>query len=404
VNKGIFGYRSDLEVYNSNFDSILYDAAYTNPFDSTAIVSLGDSTLPTAGKLTVHPTTDADTAFKNSYRGVYTDYSELTVSGVKMFKLKRGVQSSGCTHTLSSRVTNCEMAVSEYGILWRINQGSSSMAATYNTFRMYGRPAAAIYLGEANNSASVNYSVTYNIIYADSSSEGITSNSVYRPIIDCNEIYTLKTGNGISLYGNDAASVSFNTIKGNNASSNGTAKGMVIDQSENGSYVCNTVDSTYRGFHFGGQCPGTLFKGNAMNDHYVGLYLNNVAVIDKQPPVPTQDFHGNIWLDTTHYSSGYGAVNLNDTPQVNLQNSLFATDKNNAVYNPKFPLNDTLPPFYVNDQTWFDPQNSGNTFSCGTLTGCDEQLAGGEGSQELMMMIANEATVNRQPKLDYLGS
>jgi hypothetical protein len=180
--------------------------------------------------------------------------------------------------------------------------------------------------------------------------------------------------------------------------------GIAVKISSNSYVVCNTVDSTGYGFFFGGVCTGTSFKGNYMRNHYTGLYLNKVAVIGQQPSNGTPPYHGNSWLDTTHYTSGYGAVNMNDSLFFNLQLSLFTTNQNVLPHNPKIPLNNALPPFYVNDQGWFDPQNFGSSFTCSASMVCNAAIIGG-GDDETRRIIAedNEITTEFIPESKWIA-
>ncbi|MBL7929640.1 MAG: hypothetical protein JNL47_09275, partial [Bacteroidia bacterium] len=142
---------------------------------------------------------------------------------------------------------------------------------------------------------------------------------------------------------------------------------------------------TYR-YYLGGITPST-FRGNTMYDHYAGLYLNKVAVID------TQTHAGNRWLGT--YSSSYGAVNMNDSTFINLAASLITTNQTVASHNPKIPLNNSLPPFYVNDQGWFDPQTLGSSFSCSGSTYCNAAIVVG-GDDETMLRIAQDDEITTE--------
>ncbi|MBL7928627.1 MAG: hypothetical protein JNL47_03995 [Bacteroidia bacterium] len=149
----------------------------------------------------------------------------------------------------------------------------------------------------------------------------------------------------------------------------------------------NTSDHTITGIYFGGITPST-FRGNTMYDHYAGLYLINVAVID------TQTHAGNRWLGT--YSSSYGAVNMNDSTFFNLALSLFIIDPNlGSDYSPAIPTDTLDPPFLVNDQGWVSFQLLGNTFSCTGQFSCNAFLVGG-GSEDLKILIARDSTLTAE--------
>ncbi|MBL7928625.1 MAG: T9SS type A sorting domain-containing protein [Bacteroidia bacterium] len=149
----------------------------------------------------------------------------------------------------------------------------------------------------------------------------------------------------------------------------------------------NTSDHTITGIYFGGITPST-FRGNTMYDHYAGLYLNNVAVID------TQTHAGNRWLGT--YSSNYGAVNMNDSTLNNLKASLFVIDPNlGSDYSPAIPTDTLDPPFLVNDQGWifFFP---GTPFTCTGQYACNAFIIGDGGSDDLKLRIADDETLTSE--------
>ncbi len=116
---------------------------------------------------------------------------------------------------------------------------------------------------------------------------------------------------------------------------------------------------------------------------------NSEANIGQQPSGQTPPWHGNIWVDSARYVSGYGAVNLNDTTLFSLASSLFSTYSGIPSHNPNIPLNDTLGPFYVNDQQWFFPSLNPNTFYCDSSSICSEYIPG-EGGEDYRIMVAND--------------
>jgi hypothetical protein len=118
---------------------------------------------------------------------------------------------------------------------------------------------------------------------------------------------------------------------------------------------CNSADSAYRGFNFGGANPNTIFKGNDMNRHYTGLYLNTGS-----PGNPTyigiQPHQGNRWNMPS--LSGLGGVNLAGVNWI--QTSRFDVDSTlGVVYNP-----------LATPSSWFQRKNGGNTFYCYSSTIC----------------------------------
>jgi hypothetical protein len=180
------------------------------------------------------------------------------------------------------------------------------------------------------------------------------------------------------------------------------ATGLRVDISDQCNVFCNSTDGHHRGIFFGGTNAGTSFKGNTMGTHYVGLYLNDVAIIDQQPSGGTSPFHGNIWQDSASYSSGYGAVNLNDTTTQSLQFSLFTTNQTVTAHNPVIPINFAAP-FLVDDQGWFAPFPSGSSFSCSSSLSCEDTTIGG--GEHLRMQIANDQNLTSDfiPESKYIA-
>jgi hypothetical protein len=105
-------------------------------------------------------------------------------------------------------------------------------------------------------------------------------------------------------------------------------------------------------------------------------------------------YHGNIWLDSLRYVSGYGAVNLNTiTPQA-LLNSLFTTNSTINYHNPLIPTDSTLGPFFVNDQGWFNFLPAGNSFDCLQSQTCNSALAGGDEGEMFRQLVINDSAVS----------
>ncbi|MBK8875514.1 MAG: right-handed parallel beta-helix repeat-containing protein [Bacteroidetes bacterium] len=103
---------------------------------------------------------------------------------------------------------------------------------------------------------------------------------------------------GISVWANRYSRISCNSVTGNYSSgATGNTNGISMGNNSlvgSNTLYCNSVDSTYRGFYFGGQNPSTVFKGNEMNKHWVGLYLNTGAP-GNPTFIRTQPHFGNKW-------------------------------------------------------------------------------------------------------------
>ncbi len=309
-----------------------------------------------------------------------------------MTRMETGVLSRFCTDLLVSHVTYCIIEATRYGINWMFNIGSSDMLALGNQIYMDGSSSVGVLLKENNNAATSNYFVEENFINVEDGISAINGTTIYGSSISNNIIHLMGTPTldmtGIDLEDSDSTFINCNTITGDDESD--TLKtGISVSISSRTQVGCNSTDSTGYGFFFGGICSESEFKGNSMNDHYTGLFLNKFAVIDQQPAGGSSPYHGNTWLDTLHYTSGFGAVSLNADSLSTLQLSLFTTKLSIPANNPKIPINDTLAPFYVNDQGWFLVQNSGSTFECLDAEFCGSSTLTG-GGDELRMMIAQE--------------
>lgn len=400
INKGIIGWRSELSLVNNKYFKILDDSNYTEDYSGTAMTCLGDTANHHSSVLNVLPVASNTATVDSSYRGVYTDYSELTVTSTKIFNVNTGVYSVRCIGNLTSLVTACTITASSTGIYWRLNVGTGGMTASDNEIYATGIKSAGIYLNETSNSYAAPYIINCNYVEDIDGNGGIIGANLNSPSITQNTIRFLDhsqgTMEGIKVSGCYRASVTYNNVKSNSVDSADINKtGIYVSISTYNKVSCNIVDSTGKGFFFGGVCGNTSFKDNVIKDHYVGLYLNSVAVIDQQPPSQIPPWHGNTWLDTTHYVSGYGAVNLNADSLSILLTSLFTTYQGDPSYNPKIPLDTNSIPFYVDDGGWFDLLPLDSTYSCPSMTSCDEAdlMGGDDGSEELMMMIAEGNTL-----------
>ena len=190
------------------------------------------------------------------------------------------------------------------------------------------------------------------------------------------------TKNGISLTGCDSSTVSCNTVIGRYPAVNYQNRGIYGSMNQKCYISCNITDSLYKGVHFSSSNIATKFRGNEMKKHYIGLYLDNTAVID------TQSHAGNRWTGT--YNSTYGAWNENDSSFTSLRQSLFIVDPVlGAFYNPNIPMG--INPGEPNDQGWFDPIVGGDTYSCtGYLLCADKPIERSQGSGDLKEAIATD--------------
>jgi hypothetical protein len=356
LNTGLVGRSSIVTVKRSRFTNIQYDSFKTNAYRGTAIVNVKSSTNNTT-KLTVLPEAYSYHTVDSSYRGIYTDGSSLSANYVHLLNVNQGVLGMQTPSQQTSMVTNCTITTTGTGIFWVNNPIAKAMMAIGNDItvnapvitgglaKRYSR--GAIYMSETAFFKPVVYAANNNTITLNNAWYGIISNATLNSKIKENMIrINQSSGNidvtGIELNSNYNSSVSCNTIKGDYAGgTTGITSGIFTTQCIRTNIVCNTTDSTYRGVYFGGVSPQTTMKGNEMNSHYNGVYLNSQAIIWPQP------HRGNAWYGPFN---NFGAVNMN-LPGV--QGSTFYVDSTlSSDYKPT-----------VNILGWFQ-FNSGYTFYC----------------------------------------
>jgi hypothetical protein len=363
LNTGIVSIGSILNVKRSKFQNINYDTFYSAAYRGTAITGVRNSVH--TGKLTVLPEAWSYTTIDSSYRAVYTDGVVLTVTYVHLLNVRTGVESKNSPLLSTNMVTNCTITATHSGIFWNYNPLARFMYANDNNITINGASQgggffsvanSGIYMSEFSN-GFVQYTASGNAIQLTNAGFGIYAGVLTNTKIKYNNITMIGNGTGISVNKNISAGVSCNVVKGNYSGGiTGNSNGISAGNMNNKMLMyCNNVDSTYRGFNFGGANPNTVFRGNEINRHYVGLYLNTGT-----PTNPTylgiQPHHGNKWNGP--FASGFGGINLTQPSWVLF--SRFDVDYNlGTVYNP-----------IVTPSNWFQQTNGGNTFYCSNSTVC----------------------------------
>lgn len=217
------------------------------------------------------------------------------------------------------------------------------------------------------------YNITSNTVNLVNGKSGIELNGLDKSMVAYNLVQltdgipTSNTTSGVILNGGQNNTVSCNHVYGF-GDADTLRNGYKVSLSPGNSILCNHSDSIGYAFLFeGATCTNTQFKGNYLGGSYSGLYLNGAANIGQQPVQNLSlAYHGNVWIDSARYSSGYGAVNMNDSIPGNLLLSLFTTRLGVAGHTPVIPDSIGNGPFFVNDQSWFDLQNSGGHFGLAT--------------------------------------
>jgi uncharacterized repeat protein (TIGR01451 family) len=389
MNRGITGFRSSFIVSNSQFWNISADTFYHKPYEGTAIVSVGDKSIPKQASLEVDPVTSGANTIFDSHRGIYTDYSKLLATKLKIINVSTGVYSSRCMDNLTALVTECTIDAFRRGIRFINNPGTGGMFAKNNTIFIHSAKSIGISMEEPSASMSAYYEASCNFIDATNSDAGIYASALTKAVISQDTVHLVRTvtlpvsPQGISLNGCTDSKVLYNSVEGNSVTDT-TMIGIGVDISDGSIVTCNVVDSTGWGFFFGSSCLTTNFRGNYMYDHWEGLRLNNVAVID------TQTHAGNRWLGS--YGSGFGAVNMNDTPLVNVQYSLFIVAL--PLGPTYFPITPIINP---NNTGWFQ-DFPGTPFSCPTVTACSKADLDDDdkGSKKLMKLIAKDSSLTSE--------
>ena len=410
MNNGIRANRSNLKVYNSTFNNIQLIPFYHNGSNQngSAISIVGDNESEQAAPsaLALMPNPDGSANVTNSRCGVYAAVTYTEINGCLFDTVDYGIDEQYLDIGLQSYLTANTINAYNYGIRLMENDGCDNINVEYNDITLLNKEKSAIgiYAGESNSHHTTAYIINGNNVRLLNATAGIQTAGVSNAQITFNTIelqkpltYTAPTTTGIDLGGGGGNFLSCNHVSGHTVDSV-PRYGYRIAQSQGNTIQCNVADSTSYSFRFEGvACKNTLLKGNYMGNAYCGLYLNQDAIIGQQPDSSIPPYHGNIWLDTARYTSGFGAVNLNAaSPQV-LFNSLFTTNIYVNAHNPKIPGLTSPPPFLVNDDQWFLRQNTGNSFDCQHSYVCMAALQDSGDlppDDQLRMRVVNDSSVS----------
>ena len=389
LNTGMVAHNSTVTIKNTKFTNIVTDSVYTEAYRGTAMVSVYHENIPAISnpKLTVLPENGTFKTVNNCWRGIYTDGSVLAASFINLLNVNQGVYGTRTPWLQTSMVNNCKITTQATGIFWTNNAYAKNMMAINDSIVVNAPPLTgnnkakgfsrgAIYMSEISNLKNVLYSATNNTIMLNNSFYGIVQNHTKNGAVKFNTIKINATSpistTGIALNGTQRVNASCNSITGSYPATGLTYNTSAITASlAERSYIgCNTTDSTVTGIYFGGFNPATRLRGNNMNYHFDGLYLNKVAVIDSQP------HGGNLWFGPFN---NYGALNL--APTLLVYKSIFLIDPTAPSAN--FPIN-------YSPAGWFQ-LTSGTTFDCGKTTLCSTPPTNNYTSDELKELIASGA-------------
>jgi uncharacterized repeat protein (TIGR01451 family) len=389
LNTGIVAHNSTVTVKNTKFLNIVTDSVYTEAYRGTAMVSVYHENIPAISnpKLTVLPENGTFKTVNNCWRGIYTDGSVLAASFINLLNVNQGVYGTRTPWLQTSMVNNCKITTQATGIFWTNNAYAKNMMAINDSISVNAPPLTgntkakgfsrgAIYMSEASYLKNVLYTATNNTITLNNAFYGISQNLTKNGTVKFNKIKIntaapISTA-GIALNGTQRVNASCNNITGSYPAAGLAYNTSAITASlAERSYIgCNTTDSTVTGIYFGGFNPATRLRGNSMNYHFEGLYLNKVAVIDSQP------HGGNLWFGPFN---NYGALNL--APTLLVYKSIFLIDPTAPSAN--FPIN-------YSPAGWFQ-LTSGTTFDCGKTTLCSTPPTNNYTSDELKELIASGA-------------
>ncbi|MBK8876177.1 MAG: T9SS type A sorting domain-containing protein [Bacteroidetes bacterium] len=364
LNTGIVANNSKLTVRRSKFYNITYDPFYTETYRGNSIVVVRTPNSDFAGsRLDVLPEPFAFNTIENCYKGIYTFGAAFQVNNIHILNVHTGVRAENASTLSINMINNCTITATNFGIYYIRNPWAKQLIATNNNITINGvndplssaKPQRAAITMSETSLTPVKYTASGNQIAISNAQFSIYSGVLNSATIKFNIIDIKDSGTGINIQSNFRTSVSCNDIKSNYIS--GIAKNSIGISTGNfslrTSIYCNEVDSTFRGFFFGGVNANTLFKGNDIRHHFNGLYLNNQAVIGQQP------HHGNRWNNP---NLSLGALNLASPAIVGA--SRFDVDSTlGSIYNPIVgPISG-----------WFftNPDTMNYTFYCSNSTVCD---------------------------------
>lgn len=366
LNNGLVAHNSIVKVKRSRFYNITRDAFYSGIYNGSAMAA--DATTTTLAKLTVLPEAFSYNTVNQAEYGIYTKGVSLFANYLHLLNVRYGAYCTQTPGNKSSSVSNCAITSRHIGIAFIANPWAKYMICNLNSITINGtsgsgftRAHCGIWMSETNANTAVRYLCDGNNITLNNAQNGIYSGVLNTAKIKFNIIKINDNANnsGISVWANRYSSISCNSVTGSYSSgATGNTNGISVGNNSlvgSNTLYCNSVDSTYRGFYFGGQNPSTVFKGNEMNNRWVGLYLNTGAPVNPTY-IGTQPHFGNKWNIPS--LSGFGGVNL--TPPQYILASRFDVNQNLGTnYNP-----------VVTPSTWFNSDTSGTTYYCNTSLVC----------------------------------
>lgn len=375
---GIYGIRSSFYITDCYFLNIQPDNFYANYFGGSGIYVIGGHGYQTLKQVGFGGSTSSQKSFQNCRFGVYSEMMNNTITNNYMFNVNTGVRIQYCNYR-NSYITSNLIDCKNYGVYAAFNDaandlliGGNFIYAGYNTSGI--AKAVGIYINEFNLTNN-NSSIIDNHLFLNNAKHGIRIRNVSGARISYNTVSMLNppvNQYAISLQGCMANFVSCNNVTSSAISTSSNQRGIFISSTTNSTIICNSVDNTYYGIRFDGNCAGTYISGNNIFLHNYGLYCGTTSIVSKHID------QGNTW----------NAACLN-FDAIHTGNYSLA----------KFGVNPFLSPFKpvtISPIDWFY-QSTGTPFSCATSQVCIGFIAPND-DDALDLIIANGDTLT----LEYI--
>jgi hypothetical protein len=411
LNNGIVAGSSQLTVVNSRFDGISNINHYNLAPDGCGIYAVAKinqySTLLQTGfgkLITFQPT------FVNCNTAVATNNVATDCSLNRVLYSNTGftaVNNWG-SHVF---ITNNDIATIRIGIALTNNENAASVNAENNFItNCYPNPPSGLIHGiecadlNSPNSARV-YSIHCNTITGNIFS-GITANNMALAHIHSNNILLNHPDGfyGIGLFGGTTNWVTANTT----TTTQWNPAAYYLQQTNQPVISDNISTGAITGYDFQGMCTNAVFKTNTVGFHNKGLHLNSNGVMGKQPDpaLSPNKSNANIWqqdLNSTLYTSGYGAINDNNQGQ-------FAIDQSSFIVNDPVKGSPANPHDLVSNSVgyqwyFYNP----NAVSKAAEYGYDcvmRPIKGDEVLTDLDLRILHDSvtTVDFEPETSFIGA
>jgi hypothetical protein len=365
-------------VLNSSFEKIIADTYYSDPGGYGIYSDMsGGGILRQAG---FGEFISSPTSFDNVPVSIFTNGGAVTVTSNHMTDVGTGVVINRIKGTNANVVSNLIHA-SEQGVLMLGNEKAANVNINYNNIITNGNFATGVSIFESNQpDPARRFNVNCNTISLDDGVFGIylsiASNiSILQNNIMLNSATNYQTG--VAMDGSTKCFLLENTVTGNSTSLHTAFRGQLA---ENNNFTLNHSNLTRWGFDFASSCASdSLFKGNTMGEHDIGLHINTDGIIGKQ------DNRGNQWIGPF---SSFGAENENTDP--------FQFQINPIIVHEPFVPGGTL--FHPTNNVpvgaqWFFAQ-SGTPWTGNYPNPCSSFLVGGGDHNEKSLTYTDTLVVN----------